>query len=183
MAEMTFSIADDSPCYFCGEPVAMDKSTCPSCGKEVFLRYNAADMYLLFYDGHIIDARAGGLVLGRHHNEDDIPMLAAVAPGIFQVLGKMQGGEYFVNRAATAKHRERLEEINSHQSSEYIPMQSIELSDKSRVFNTNGIRGELALLIDSGSFIINRAATLKFYRELEELNNSIIQEVRGSLDL
>lgn len=179
MPRVKLFVARKSQCLQCGHPVRLAKSVCPYCKAALLPRCNAGEMYRLFLEGHIIDARAGGFVIGRNHNEDDIPMISVVAHGIFQLSGVMQGGEYVVNRHATIRHMDRLKEINSHKGSECVPMQSIDLSDKSRVFNANGIRGRLALLIDSGSFIINRAATTKYYRELVELNCSIIQELKG----
>jgi hypothetical protein len=153
---------------------------CPSCNEEVPPRYTAADLYFSFYEGHIIDARAGGFVLGRDNNEDDITMISAVAPGIFQVCGLMQGGEYIINREATSKHMERIEEINSYKSSEDVFINSITINNKTRVFNTNGIKGNLVMLIEAGQFIINRAATAEHYFELEDLNNSVAHELRDS---
>jgi len=74
-----------------------------------------------FVDGHIVDVRAGGLVLGRHHNEDDIPMYLPVAEGLLQICGVMQGGEYVVNKEATEKHVARIQEINSYKGRAICP--------------------------------------------------------------
>jgi len=128
-------------------------------------------MYSLFGAGLIIDARDGGLVHGRDSDEEDIPMLAPVAFGVFQVMGLMQGGEYIVNRENSQSNSVELEEINSYTGSESTQIISIELSSKTRIFNTNGRKGNLFLLIDGGQFIVNRIATSKFYYRLEEINS------------
>ena len=141
------------------------------------MRYTAIEIYHKFYEGHIIDARAGGLVLGRHHSEDDIPMLYSSAIGVFDLSRYMQGGEYILNTEASVKHKERLEEINSYMSAEYSPIKSLEVSDKTRIFNTNGIKGELIIIVDSGQFVVNRAATKKHFTELEKLNNSVTHKL------
>ncbi|PKO69082.1 MAG: hypothetical protein CVU20_12285 [Betaproteobacteria bacterium HGW-Betaproteobacteria-14] len=126
----------------------------------------------MFLEGRLIDARAGGLVLGRDHDEDDIPLLALVASGVFQVIALMQGGEFIISREVTERNLPRISEINSYQSGSYAPMEEIPLTRDSRVFNCNGTSGDLILLIEKGSYIVNRAATIKFYAELLELNSS-----------
>lgn len=173
MLEQKFTIADNSPCFYCNQPLSIKSSICGSCKEENPIRCTAEDMYLLFYEGHIIDARAGGLVLGRNHNKDDIPMFAPVAPGIFQVLGLMQGGEFLINSNSAGKHSKRIEEINRNNDDEYTPITSLIINEHSRVFNANGIKGDLSLLIDSGSYIINRSATIRYYEELVDLNNDL----------
>ena len=62
------------------------------------------DLLVAFVGGHIVDVRAGGLVLDRHHNEDDIPMYLPVAEGLLEICGVMQGGEYVVNKEPTEKY-------------------------------------------------------------------------------
>lgn len=111
-------------------------------------------------------------MLGRHTPDDDIPIIAAIAPGLFKTHGKMQGGEFVVNLKATGANMERLNEINSFTDSEpYQPMTSIELTDATRIYNTNTL-SSVRVLIDEGQYIINRAATRKYYKELVEINNA-----------
>jgi hypothetical protein len=111
---------------------------------------------------------------GRHTSEDDIHLFYGAGLGVLQSDSDMHGGEYIVNAQASTKHFDRLVEINSFTSGDdYEPMKSIPLTDGSRVFNTNGAEESLSLLIDAGEYVINRAATIKFYEELEEINNSV----------
>jgi hypothetical protein len=63
-------------------------------------------------------------------------------------------------------------------SAEYSPIKSLEVSDKTRIFNTNGIKGELIILFDSAQFVVNRAATKKHFTELEKLNNSVTHKLK-----
>jgi hypothetical protein len=177
MTKIEFEIADASPCFFCGEELSLNLLSCSSCGNPQ-VRYNALEIYQKFYDGHIIDARAGGLVLGRHHNEDDIPMLYQSAPGIFDLSSYMQGGEYILNTEASVKHQERLDEINSHMSLEYTPIRTLEVMDKTRIFNTNGIKGELMIVVDSGQYVVNRVAAKRYFTELEKLNHSVTHKLK-----
>jgi hypothetical protein len=181
MGKVELAYADESPCFFCNEKMPLKASICQSCDKEVPPRITVMDLLVAFVDGHIVDVRAGGLVLGRHHNDDDIPMYLPVAEGLLQICGVMQGGEYVVNKEATEKHVARIQEINSYKGDEeYKPSQSLSMTDTTRVFNTNGIKGELSVLMEGGQFIVNRAATIKHYEELEQINNSVTHELRGT---
>lgn len=177
MSKIELEIADTSPCFFCTVDMLLNKSTCAYCGKEAPIRLTVVDFMNAFFEGHIIDIRAGGLVLGRHDNEEDIPIYSAVATGVLQLCGVMQGGEYVINKEATAKHFARIEEINDYKDSTYTPIESIAITNKTRVFNSNGIKGNMAVLLDTGQYIINRAATIKHYLELEEINNSVDHKV------
>ncbi|MCA1438519.1 MULTISPECIES: hypothetical protein [unclassified Bradyrhizobium] len=60
-----------------------------------------------------MDARFGGLVLGRDGPEDDIPLLQHQGAGVFALIGVMQGGEYILSEEATKRHWTRLQEINA----------------------------------------------------------------------
>lgn len=176
MTNINIEIADSSPCFSCNEALPLNLLSCSSCGSPQ-ARYTAVEIYHKFYEGHIIDARAGGLVLGRHHNEDDIPMLYSSAVGVFDLSGYMQGGEFILNTEASVKHKDKLEEINSYMTAEYSPIKSLEVTDKTRVFNTNGVKGELIILVDLGQLVINRAATKKHFTEIEKLNNSVTHKL------
>jgi hypothetical protein len=174
--------ADSSPCVHCGADIPFEQEEwCESCEHPTPPRYHAASFFRAFFRGRVIDIRAGGLVIGRSHNEDDIKMVNSPAHGIFQLCGIMMGGEYILSKEATAKHMDRLLEINSFpKDSEIAPLTSIPISEKTRVFNTNGIEGRIWVFIDDGQFIVNRAATAKYYQELEELNYSVIHEFEES---
>jgi hypothetical protein len=84
----------------------------------------------------------------------------------------MQGGEYIINHAASQKYKEEIREINAYKSADHPPLTSISLTDTTRVLNTNGHSQNIALLVESGQFVVNRAATAKYYYQLEKLNRS-----------
>jgi hypothetical protein len=108
-------------------------------------------------------------------------MYLPVAEELLQVCGVMQGVEYVVNREATEKQVARIQEINAYKGDEeYVPIQSLSMTVRRGVFNTNGIKGELSVLMEGGQFIVNHAATIKHYEELEQINNSVTHELRGT---
>jgi hypothetical protein len=172
MPKVELSIADSSPCLSCEADIPFEDEKCPSCGSEFNIRVGFVDIYDYLIQGCLLDARDGGLIVGRDHDEDDIPMLIMRATGIFQLIGYMQGGEYILNYDVSKKHREEIEEINAYKSSDYSPLTSIELTNTTRVLNTNGNCQNIVLLVNSGQFVINRAATAKYYYQLERLNRS-----------
>jgi hypothetical protein len=183
MAEIKIISAESSPCNHCGADVPMSREGwCDACNNPIPQRWNSADFLRAFFKGRIIDVRAGGLVLGRNHNEDDIKMVNMPANGVFQLCGVMMGGEYILSKEATAKHMDRLNEINAFsKDSEFTPLVSVPITEKARVFNTNGIKGRMWVYVDSGQFIVNRAATATYYQELEELNNSVSHELEDEV--
>jgi hypothetical protein len=61
-----------------------------------------------------------------------------------------------------------------------MPIQSLSMTNTTWVINTNGIKGELSILMEGGQFIVNRAATIKQYEELEQINKSVNHELRGT---
>jgi len=130
--------------------------------------------------GYLLDVRAGGFIIGRSDNEDDIPMLQFAARGILQLCGRMQRGEYILNRKASAKYMDRLSEMNEEEI-EYIQLTSVPLNANTRVFNSHSVLGgePLAFLVEPGQFIMRRAATSKYLSELEEMNNSVADDAGG----
>lgn len=176
MAEICLSIANSSPCFVCHKEVSVTENICPYCGALVFQRYTAKDIYLMFYDGNIVDARGGGLVIGRDSSEDDIPLITPVSDGIFQFVGFMQGGEFIVHQQAMLKHKRRIEEINSHIGEDVTLLSTIPLGKNTHIFNTHNHDEITSLLVNSGSFIINRFATALFYDELMKINKSAIHK-------
>jgi hypothetical protein len=71
-------------------------------------------------------------------------------------------------------YHEKITEINSYKNNSYTPLSSIEITVRaSRIINTNFRNKDIVLLADSGQFIVNPAATAKYYYELEKLNSLI----------
>lgn len=171
MMKLEFSVADATPCFSCGMELSLKDSKCLSCGSESNIRLNSVELYELLMEGSLIDARAGGLIIGRDDAAEDIPMLSLVSFGIFQICGLMQGGEYMLNVSASTKYMERIKEINSYNDKKnYKALSSLKIMNSTSVINTNVNPGKILLLVDNGQFIVNRAATVKYYEELEEMN-------------
>ena len=123
--------------------------------------------------GKIIDAREGGLVLGRSHAEGDICILKSNEDGKFFIDGCLEGGEYLVNTLAAEKNKQRIEEINKYYvKNEVCALDNIRLSMKTRIINTHSEPSD-KLIFFGGSpiFIVNKYATAKSYYELEALNH------------
>lgn len=175
-SEDVFDTPERSPCAHCGKDTLLTLNVCELCNEELSPRITVPQLLVMVVTGLLIDVREGGLVLGRPGPEDDIPMLFAPVPGVLELCALMHGGEFILNTMASAKHTDRLLEINAYKPEEYTPLPSIPLTSTTRVFNTNGTKGpesNAAVLIQTGQFIVNRRATVKFYSELEEINNSV----------
>lgn len=124
----------------------------------------------LLLAGWIIDGRNGGLIVGRSHADGNIIMIShCETSGDYKLIGFVEGQEFILNRVATAKHFDRLTEINSDQS----PCDfSIETTPESRIIHTTASPHDRFLLVDySQQYIINRNATRRHFAELERLNN------------
>jgi hypothetical protein len=124
-----------------------------------------------------MDARFGGLVLGREGTEDDIPLLQHQGSGVFAVVGAMQGGEYILSAEATKLHMSRITEINSKNGAPPgLPCSP----PQSAVIDTNLMPPHGGLWVAyGGQFIVNRFATAKYFDELEKLNvSSIVETLR-----
>lgn len=58
--------------------------------------------------GLVVDARRGGLVIGRSHDEGNIYMIQQYLTG-YRVINHMEGGEYVICHEAIMKHKDRIE--------------------------------------------------------------------------
>lgn len=186
--KITLEVDDSAPCTFCGEEQPYDQVTeeiveCEGC-KTPMVRRGFAVLLDGIQRGYLIDVRSGGLIVGRDDNEDDIAMIQFTARGILQLCGRMQGGEYILNRRASIKHMDRLTEMND-EDPDYTPLRSIPLTANTRVFNSHSILGgePLAFLVEPGQAIMRRSATAKYLSELEEMNNSVADELEPTEQL
>jgi len=120
-----------------------------------------------FLAGWIVDARSGGLVRGRLHEEGHVPMIQHTGPlGAFEYMGVMEGGEYILSTDATATHFDRLVEINNDKTPCDTPLPD---APPGRVIDVSAEPHDKVLLIDR-QFIINRVSTRKYLAELVALN-------------
>lgn len=121
-------------------------------------------------DAAVIDARRGGLIVGRSHDDGGITVVRANYKDGFPLWAEleMEGMEFLMNPAATEKHRCRLMEINSLN-------QPTDASDDGcniacDVYNVEG--GNAILITNYEQAIINKYATRRYIRELCELNDN-----------
>ena len=122
-----------------------------------------------FINGWIVDARDGGLIVGRSHEEGHIVMLQGTSTlGEFEHMGFVEGGEYIMSTDATEAHYDRLKEINEDNG----PCgDEISVSSDSQIINTRAEPHDKFLIIQS-QYIININSTRRHFRELEDLNRS-----------
>ncbi|PAM73197.1 hypothetical protein CEK00_04940 [Stenotrophomonas maltophilia] len=120
-----------------------------------------------FLAGWIVDARSGGLVRGRLHEEGHVPMLQHVGPlGTFTYMGVMEGGEYILSADATVAHFDRLTEINNDKTPCDTPLPA---APPGRVIDASAEPHDKILIIER-QYIINRNSTRRYLDELVALN-------------
>jgi len=121
----------------------------------------------------IIDARKGGLVIGRTHDDGGIEMIAKIdKENKYQYCSCLEGGEYILRHEAYWKYKQRIDEINSYKHYG----DKVDLYDicKCNIIITKNEPFDKYLLIDSrGQFIINKRATSKFLYEIDCINKLI----------
>lgn len=170
----TLEIADTIPCLNCRNEVAVGDHVCESCGTS-----NTSVVFSEFFagieSGKVLNAKNGGLIIGREGPIDDIPMYMFVDNGIFQCVGYMQGGEYLLSAAATEMHMGRLKELNA-ETGESFPLVMVPVTDKTSIINVNGHAPTAALWIANGQFAVNRFATARHLEELELMNAAYAAE-------
>ena len=125
------------------------------------------DFLNCFINGWIVDARDGGLIVGRLHEEGHITMIEGTEEfGVYAHVGFVEGGEFIMSTDATRLHRRRLEEINADKS----PCEdAIRVSTDSQIINARAEPHDKFIVIQR-QFIINREATKRHFKELEDLN-------------
>ena len=169
MADFSIPLPTHTSCEKCQGQIALAETACPKCGQYDPYRLNFQDFFAELEAMRITDARLGGLVIGRLTAKDDIPMWHW-RDGTFAVAGLMQGGEYIISKAASARHGQRLEQINSEKGVA-APIQ-VAHSQALSVINTNLMPPGGGLWISWSQYVINRYATAKYFDELERLNAS-----------
>lgn len=168
MAEFRLEIGSETACQTCGAAIPLSSATCPGCAAQAPHRLTFEEFFVELERGRMLDARPGGLVIGRPGLDDDIPMYRHFGKGIFEVVGLMQGGEFIVSKFATEKHRAWLEEINQEKG-ECSGGPMLKYSPVMSTINTNLLPPWGGLWI-SYQFVVNRFATAKWLDELEWLN-------------
>ena len=118
--------------------------------------------------GFIIDARAGGLVLGPTQSEGGILLLVQNQED-FQIIGKVEGGSFIVNATANKKNSVRLEAMEDSGKIGSLSFENYVVSSTSIIYNAFATEQKF-LWITGEEFIVNPAAASAYIKELEELN-------------
>lgn len=128
----------------------------------------------LLLSGRIVDGRAGGLVLGRRHDENlvgGIYIIRTTPEGFVILRENMEGGEFVVNANSSRMQRERLEAINQWKegTGELPPLPVTPIL---RVLSVSAEPFDKLLWLELGQFIVNRRATAAYFNEIHELNRT-----------
>lgn len=127
------------------------------------------EFWKLLKAGLIIDARAGGLIVGPSIEQGGITCVAETADG-FVKIGKVEGGVFIVNCVANKNYGDKLTAFNAYDELflEDEPFDYF-ISPTTCVYNTFGIDEKL-IWLKGDEFIMNKFATSKFMKEIEEIN-------------
>jgi len=121
----------------------------------------------------IADARNGGLVIGRSHDDGNIDMIRLLRnKSGYEYCSKLEGGEYILCHEAYLKYKQTIIEINSYK--QYGD--KVDLYDvcKCNIILTQNEPFDKTLLIDyRGQFIVNKRATSKYLYEIDCINKLI----------
>lgn len=122
-----------------------------------------------FSQGLVVDARRGGLVIGRSHDEGNIYMIQQYLTG-YRVINYMEGGEYVICHEAIMKHKDRIEYINSLQMTCKIVDIDILRHTPLLVTAQPGPHDKFLLFDVRRQFVVNKGSTCYFLEELNRLN-------------
>lgn len=124
----------------------------------------------LYYGEMIVDGVRGGLILGDRHSDPTGGIyLMLFDSGKPYCIGQMEGGEYLVNCIATRDNLELLDQINNDRSDDDEDICKEEIESVRHVFVPSG---HWLLVSAAASRIINRSATKKHLKKLDEINKT-----------
>lgn len=120
-------------------------------------------------NGKVIDARRGGLVVGRSHDEGNIYMLKQCIDG-YKVINHMEGGEYVVCHEALVAHKDRIIYMNSKQMKcKFVDIDVLRHTPL-LVTTQKGSSDKFLLFDERGQFVVNKGSTCYFLEELNWIN-------------
>lgn len=135
------------------------------------IHFSLETFLTLFLRGWIVDARAGGLVVGRSHDAGNIYFIKRAEDSKYYICGSVEGGEYIINNLATRNRRERLLELNKYNEPHEIEHSRIN-SGCTRVLNTHAEPFDKFLWLEEGdTMIVNKYAVSKYFQEIENIND------------
>ena len=119
----------------------------------------------------IVDASAGGLILGRRHRDGGIPMMQW-RNGAIWGIGEIEGGEYLVNCFAREENLDRLAEIVQYKDDDDSDLPTDIIENYRHIIVPSGYW----IIVSSASgAIISRSGTRKFLQELDRMNESTVR--------
>ncbi|MDO1450403.1 hypothetical protein Q0590_29275 [Rhodocytophaga aerolata] len=124
----------------------------------------------LLKEAFAIDARLGGYVVGRSHEEGGIKCFIETEEG-FELIAEIEGGEYIINGGGASQFEKELASLNAMYASEPASAESLAISEYSTVYNTRGSQEKL-LWVSGGGFIMNKYATRQYFQIIEKINFS-----------
>ncbi|MFR2354963.1 hypothetical protein [Bacteroides ovatus] len=120
-------------------------------------------------EGKVVDARRGGLVIGRSHDEGNIYMIQEYLNG-YRVINNMEGGEYVICHEAIEKHKDRIVLINSMQMDCKNVNIDVLRHTPLLITSLEGSSDKFLLFDNRRQFVVNKASTCFFLEELNKLN-------------
>jgi hypothetical protein len=126
------------------------------------------EFYGLLINGFALDARLGGYIVGRSHEEGGIKCFTEINEQ-FELIAEIEGGEYIINGGCAEEFEEQLRALNSTYDPQPNPEEALCLSQYSVVYNTSGTQ-EKILWVSGGGFILNKYATQKYFNIVEKMN-------------
>lgn len=120
-------------------------------------------------EGKIVDARRGGLVVGRSHDEGNIYILKHCDEG-YRVINHMEGGEYVICHEALVTHKDRIISINNKQMKcKFVDIDVLRHTPLLITAQKGGI-DKFLLMDDRGQFVVNKGSTCYFLDDLNWMN-------------
>lgn len=140
------------------------------CSDDVFFQ--------MFHLGWVVDARAGGYVVGRRHSEGNIYMIQKQNDQ-YVIPGHLEGGEFMIPATVYEANKSRIEEINSDTTDVDDEVElTFNFDSNLRIINTVGYPFDKLMFIDPrNQFIVNRKSTKKHFNELCKMiaqNNDLL---------
>lgn len=135
----------------------------------VGLVFSKQEFEQLSKEGKVVDARRGGLVVGRSHDEGNIYMLKQYGEG-YRVINHMEGGEYVICHEALMTHKDRIISMNSKRMKcKFVDIDV--LRHTPLLVTTQKGNFDKSLLFDERvQFVVNKGSTCYYLEELNWLN-------------
>lgn len=125
----------------------------------------------------VIDATAGGLILGNDHSDGGIKVFAQYKnESLYEMIAEFEGWEYILNPTATTNNLEYLKKINKEFENTKIDFIEYEIPNNIVILDARPVipflktTSKFLLMGQNDQFIVNKHATKKYLNELNELN-------------